>query len=336
MNGGSLLQRLSNGPARVCGLVAGGLGLVVALTAAVPPSGAQHGAAPPHNRSTALGNFLTSVSAVSASDAWAVGNAPGLALHWNGTRWVRTGVPHPSVLNGVSALSASDAWAVGARGLVRTTTLALHWNGTAWTRAPTPSPGKFADLTSVSAASPADAWAVGVMPTLALRWNGTAWTQAVLPHLAGSFLLGVSTLSPSDAWAVGGITAGNTTKTLALHWNGTAWAQVPTPSPGRPPLNDTLSGVSVLSPSDAWAVGASGHGHTPFSPQRTLVLHWNGSHWTQVPAPSPRGTGTSPFTILTSVSARTPSDAWAVGCACTNDADTSLVLHWNGTAWARS
>ena len=89
MDGAGLIRRLSSGPARVCGLVAGGLGLVVALTAAVPPSGAQHGAAP-HNRSTALGNFLTSVSAVSASDAWAVGNAPGLALHWNGTRWVQT------------------------------------------------------------------------------------------------------------------------------------------------------------------------------------------------------------------------------------------------------
>ena len=247
MDGAGLIRRLSSGPARVCGLVAGGLGLVVALTAAVPPSGAQHGAAP-HNRSTALGNFLTSVSAVSASDAWAVGNAPGLALHWNGTRWVRTAIPHSSslsALNGVSALSASDAWAVGALGDVSTTTLALRWNGT-------------------------------------------------------------------------------------------AWARVASPSPGRSPLNDSLSGVSVLSASDAWAVGASGRGHTPFSPQKTLVLHWNGTRWTQVPAPSPRGTGTSPFTVLTGVSARSPSDAWAVGCACTNDFDTTLVLHWNGTAWARS
>ena len=338
MDGAGLIRRLSSGPARVCGLVAGGLGLVVALTAAVPPSGAQHGAAP-HNRSTALGNFLTSVSAVSASDAWAVGNAPGLALHWNGTRWVRTAIPHSSslsALNGVSALSASDAWAVGALGDVSTTTLALHWNGTAWARVPTPSPGRFTDLTSVSAASPADAWAVGVNPALALRWNGMAWTQVAVPHPPGSSLLGVSTLSPTDAWAVGNYTAGKDIKTLVLRWNGTAWARVASPSPGRSPLNDSLSGVSVLSASDAWAVGASGRGHTPFSPQKTLVLHWNGTRWTQVPAPSPRGTGTSPFTVLTGVSARSPSDAWAVGCACTNDFDTTLVLHWNGTAWARS
>ena len=388
MNGGSLLRRLSSGPARVCGLVAGGLGLVVTLTAAVPPTGPQHGAAPPHQRPTALPNFLTGVSAVSGSDAWAVGDDPGLALHWNGTRWVRTAIPHSSslsVLTGVSALSASDAWAVGSLGDVSTTTLALHWNGTAWARVPTPSPGRFPELTSVSAASAADAWAVGLRPTLALHWNGAAWTRAAIPHLAGSFLQGVSTLSASDAWAVGNFTAGKTAKTLVLHWNGTAWAQVPSPnvngngvlfgvaalsptdawavgdytagrdiktlvlhwngtawvhvaspSPGRSPLNDSLSGVSVLSASNAWAVGASGHGHTQFSPQKTLVLHWNGSRWTQVPAPSPRGIGTSPFTVLTGVSARSPGDAWAVGCACSSDFDTTLVLHWNGTAWARS
>src|SRR5215468_4069293 len=293
MSGGSLLRRLSSGPARVCGLVAGGLGLVVTLTAAVPPAGPQHGAAPPHQRPTALPNFLTGVSAVSGSDAWAVGDDPGLALHWNGTRWVRTAIPHSSslsVLTGVSALSASDAWAVGSLGDVSTTTLALHWNGTAWARAPTPHlAGSF--LQGVSTLSASDAWAVGnftagkTAKTLVLHWNGTAWAQVASPNVNGNgVLFGVAALSPSDAWAVGQYTAGKDIKTLVLHWNGTAWAHVPTPSPGRSPLNDSLSGVSVLSASDAWAVGASGHGHTQFAPQKTLVLHWNGSRWTQVPA----------------------------------------------------
>ena len=95
-----------------------------------------------------------------------------------------------------------------------------------------------------------------------------------------------------------------------------------------------LTGVSALSPADAWATGSyESSGGTVIL---TFVLHWNGTRWTQVPAPSPRGTGTSPFTVLTGVSARSPGDAWAVGCACTNDFDTTLVLHWNGTAWARS
>jgi len=389
MNGAGFLRRRPGGLARLCGLVAGGLGLVVALTAAVPPSRTHHGVAPPQlKRPTELTNFLTGVSAVSSSDAWAVGNDPGVALHWNGTRWARTAIPHSSsvsALNGVSALSASDAWAVGARGDVSTTTLALHWNGTAWARVATPSPGRFIDLTSVSAASHADAWAVGIRPALALHWNGTRWVQTAVPHLAGSALLGVSALSardawavgvhtagkiaktlvlhwngmawarvaspnvngngellgvaalsPTDAWAVGDYTAGKDIKTLVLHWNGMAWARVASPSPGRSPLNDSLSGVSVLSASDAWAVGASGHGHTQFSPQRTLVLHWNGSRWTQVPSPSPRGIGTSPFTVLTSVSALSPTDAWAVGCSCSNDTDITLVLHWNGKTWTRS
>ena len=90
-------------------------------------------------------NTLTSVSADSASDAWAVGsyanNNTGvrdtLILHWNGTAWSRVASPNPgtrfNVLNGVSAGGAKNAWAVG---FYRTQApgalpLILHWNGTA-------------------------------------------------------------------------------------------------------------------------------------------------------------------------------------------------------------
>jgi hypothetical protein len=93
-------------------------------------------------------------------------------------------------------------------------------------------------------------------------------------------------------------------------------------------VQDSLAGVSALSSSDAWAVGALG--------TKTLVLHWNGTAWAQVPSPSPRGVGIGPVTNLAGVSALSPADAWAVGCACTSDTDTTLVLHWNGTTWTRS
>lgn len=68
---------------------------------------------------------ITSVSAVSANDAWAVGwsNAdssptPSLIEQWNGTSWSVVSSPNPagatlSDLYGVSALSATDTWAVG-------------------------------------------------------------------------------------------------------------------------------------------------------------------------------------------------------------------------------
>ena len=284
MNDASSLRRFHGSPVRWCGLAAGGLGLVVTLTAAAAPSAQRAALSPAPDPVTNFGNSLVSVSAVSSADAWAVGDSPSLALHWNGTRWARTAIPHfgtsLSALKGVSALSASDAWAVGSVGDVSTTTLALHWNGTAWARVATPSPGQFSQLTSVSALSPTDAFAVGDLPGLALHWNGTSWVQAAVPNPANSALLGVSALSASDAWAVGGQRAGNVTK--------------------------------------------------------TLVLHWNGTSWTHVPSPSPRGVGIGPFTFLDGVSAVSSSDAWSVGCACTSDTDSTLILRWNGKTWTRS
>jgi len=100
-------------------------------------------------------NFLTGVSANSATDALAVGFyfspttgvRETLALHWNGTKWSKVASPNPggttslghlNDLFGVSANSATDAWAVGIYGNSTTRafeTLVLHWNGTSWSRA---------------------------------------------------------------------------------------------------------------------------------------------------------------------------------------------------------
>src|SRR5262249_47180286 len=148
--------------------------------------------------------------------------------------------------------------------------LILHWNGTAWSQVASPNPGSggFDPLTGVSADSATDAWAAGlycttsscgIRKTLFLHWNGTAWSKAASPNPAsGTYFPGsVSADSPADAWAAGDYciptSACNTRKTLILHWNGTAWSKVASPDPG--PVLDSLTGVTALSPSDAWAVG---------------------------------------------------------------------------------
>jgi hypothetical protein len=67
----------------------------------------------------------------------------------------------PAELTGVTAISARDAWAVGDYGSPgRIHTLIEHWDGTAWRREPSPSPGTSALLRGV-ASSPASIWAVG-------------------------------------------------------------------------------------------------------------------------------------------------------------------------------
>jgi hypothetical protein len=95
--------------------------------------------------------------------------------------------------------------------------------------------------------------------------------------------------------------------------------------------NDLL-GVSADSRSDAWAVGTYG----TTAARHTLILHWNGTTWARVPSPNP-GTGLNGGSVLTGVSADSVSDAWAVGYYFNNTTGVAetLILHWNGTTWAR-
>jgi hypothetical protein len=88
----------------------------------------------------------------------------------------------------------------------------------------------------------------------------------------------VSADSPTDVWAVGDYTpAGDSvTLTLILHGDGTRWSKVPSPNPGGTTIGDSeLYAVSALSPTDAWAVGQYD------GLDRRLILHWNGSAWSQ-------------------------------------------------------
>jgi hypothetical protein len=156
---------------------------------------------------------------------------------------------------------------------------------------------------------------------MALHWDGMSWTQVPTPNPSRrSDLNSVSADSPRDAWAVGSYFAGTRIESLALHWTGGSWTRVPSPNPGSGTLTN-LESVSVLSPKDAWAVGYYFAG----TREKTLVLHWTGGSWTQVPSPSPGDSA------LTAVSALPGRAAWSVG-ACGSG---TLVLRWNGTSWTR-
>jgi hypothetical protein len=326
---------------------------------AAPATG--HAWAPVTPNPSSTYNFLQGVSAVSGSDAWAVGSyndtttgaSKTLILHWDGTAWRQVKSPNPgpvfSELHGVSAVSGSDAWAVGDywnRTGTAYDSLILHWNGTAWSQVKSPNPSPAIPganfLGGVSARSGSDAWAVGdydnngVSDSLVLHWNGTAWSRVNSPtaRYTDFGLDGVSAVSGSDAWAVGvrGIPSdGGRSATLILHWDGTAWTQGDSPSPGSG-LN-RLVGVGARSGSDAWAVGFYSSYDNPYVSD-TLILRWNGAAWTQVQSPSPSSVS---YNELHGVSAVSGSDAWAVGFYDVNEIGGSrtLILHWNGTAWTQ-
>jgi hypothetical protein len=118
-----------------------------------------------------------------------------------------------------------------------------------------------------------------------------------------------------------------------LHWDGTAWTQVPSPNPGGS-RGSALSAVTVTpNSSSAWAVGSYGVG--TLGATQNLILHWDGTAWTQVPSPDPGGT--TGANLLNAVTASSSSSAWAVGrysTSLTTNGHT-LVEYWNGTAWTQ-
>jgi hypothetical protein len=200
-----------------------------------------------------------------------------------------------------------------------------------------PNPSPFHNyLTGVSADSAADAWAVGYdeiqgeRETLILHWDGTGWSRVLSPNPGSGWneLDSVTAVSPTDVWAVGDSNdlATPVNDTLILHWNGTRWSHVQSPSPGSD--FNTLTGVSATSATDAWAVGIyrdqTGIGHT-------LILHWDGTRWSQVKSPNPG----SEFSGLESVTAVSPENAWAVG-DYQRKGTHALVLHWDGTNWSKA
>jgi hypothetical protein len=184
-------------------------------------------------------------------------------------------------------------------------------------------------LYGVTTLSRSDAWAVGLMPnsSLILHWNGRAWSKS----LAGAgYYLGTGADSASDVWAVGGTNWFSPSAPLIQHWTGTAWTRVPSPDPAG---GGILSGVTAISPDDAWAVGLVGPGPGIPSPVKPLIEHWDGTSWTITKFPEPAGGG-----AFGSVSATSPDDVWAVGSTgptSEGQHHQTLIEHWNGTAWTR-
>ena len=245
-------------------------------------------------------NMLLGVSVTAAGNAWAYGitesGLPGagdteLILHWNGSAWTQVPVPGPIAdptqgwIYHVTAVSADSAWAVGsATDAARLSVTAIwRWSGSSWTRMPSPSLAENSFLTIVGAASADNAWAAGYTfantnsrGLVFMHWNGSTWTTAPGPELADAVFADVAVAPDGTAWMAGWIAPGASTgnangsedTTLILRWNGSSWTRVPSPSPGP---GGRLSGVTIISGSNAWATGTAGG--------KTLILRWNGQRW---------------------------------------------------------
>jgi hypothetical protein len=288
---------------------------------------------------------IAGVAVLSTTDAWAVGTYHGgeepLTEQWNGSSWSVVPVQGATLgdaLDTVSALSPTDAWAAG-WAIGATTpglpTYIVHWNGSTWSQVASPSPSGGTNIVSgIDTVSANDAWAVGYYSgvssqesALILHWNGSQWSQVPSPNPAWrNMLYSVTATSSDNAWAVG--TTGDLP--LILHWNGSTWQQAAAPQPGQGDY-DLLTGVTATSAQNAWAVGNE---VTPTA-EPTLILHWNGTTWSQVASPNPGVTSPDDSDTLVGVVATSATNAWAAGNETDGDtgANQSLILQWTGTAW---
>ncbi len=188
-------------------------------------------------------NVLYGVTAISANNAWAVGNytstsnGPNLTLieHWNGTSWQVVSSPNPgsqyNYLNGAIAVSGSNAWVVGtyqsSNSSSNLQTLTERWNGKKWSVVLSPSPGSWNNSFSSVARVPGtnQLWAVGITSnsdyqnnlTLIEHWDGTSWSVVSSPTVGTSYsyLEEIARVpGTSHVWAVGFYNTNSGTQTL--------------------------------------------------------------------------------------------------------------------------
>jgi hypothetical protein len=216
-------------------------------------------------------------------------------------------------VGGVGSLSADtekDIWATFVLNSV-----ALHFNGSTWSKI---AMAKASRVARVAVLSPTNVWAVGQQTNAKFsqiqHFNGTSWSVVSSPHFTnGETLNSLKAVSANNIFAVGTfLDALNNRTTLIEHFNGSSWSvfSVPRITGGE------LADIAVVSASDLWAVGTVS-GPTPAA----LTMHFNGQQWSRVSAPAAG---------LLAVAPLTTNNVWAVGVQLGR---STVIEHWNGTAW---
>ncbi len=281
------------------------------------------------------GIILRSLSMISATDGWAVGNTVlppnadgvtvGIVLHYIGGQWVLDSF-RDSALFSVFMRTASDGWIVGdgrssgwsgSKGNAP----AFHYNGNAWTPVNDPAFASVLPKTIV-ALSTTNVWLDGIDfsgsgfdgddPEVILHYNGSHWIRE-RTDLVNSRLAGMAMISPTEGWAVGSLSGGtgphpaHPEKALVERYIQGRWQQ--DTSFAGPPSSSyySLYGIAMVSASEGWAVGSDG-----------LIVHVLNGTWTLVHSPTSQ--------TLWSIAMLSSTEGWAVG-------DQGAILHYAIGVW---
>ncbi len=253
--------------------------------------------AAPLPTTTAGPAFVSALSAGGPGDIWALTQALGGQLfHRSGGGWAAVPYPTPTgaYLADLSAFSPSSAWAVGSSEpmIKQIVPLVEYWDGHTWTTVTTPPSTGWQgggplgyELRQVQAVGPGEAWAIGggvfTMPSTNLLLHCTPAGCTASRDFNATAL---AASGPADVWTAADAYPGGTD---FHHWNGSTWTLVPGPS-----LGGRVTAMTVLSPTDAWALGDSG------------FAHWDGQIWTLV---------SQPPALLQELAGSGTGDVWAVG-----------------------
>lgn len=147
------------------------------------------------------------------------------------------------------------------------------------------------------------------------------WSPVYRQPAGESTLTDVTTTVPGHVWAAGTVrgsdvfdqptvfrTVGGVTTELPFGTTPDRW--------GR------FAGVGGVSDDDMWAAGVLIYKASGFAVP--LLAHWDGTAWTQVRLPLPRGSSGE----LVAVSARAADDVWFAGSV--DDLDAARLFHWDG------
>ena len=167
----------------------------------------------------------------------------------------------------------------------------------------------------------------------------SGWYVATTPGTgADDILLSSSCANAVQCVGVGisieNIATNSTFAPLVESWNGSSWslgAQPPAPA-GH---GAGFFGVSCVSGSDCWAVGAVVGQDGDGNPSGTLIENWNGTSWSIVPSPTPTDPGVV-GAVLQGVSCTSASDCLAVGFSTDDHGENlnAVIEQWNGSAWS--
>jgi hypothetical protein len=140
----------------------------------------------------------------------------------------------------------------------------------------------------------------------------------------------VSCPSSTVCFAVGTLDLAHAVSRLAERWDGSKWATLTTPNPSGA-ISSQLTGVACTSATSCIAVGQY---NTLATVTKTLVMRWDGAHWSILSSPN---APVSPVSVLAGVACATNTSCFAVGGYFVNTGTTSteltLVEQWDGTTW---